>query len=878
MSEEVLEERKNKIFNYLKGNPAILVYIILAFIAWFGFYVRTRGMQFLIDVTTNDYIPSDPDAIGILRYVNYLVENGNLMSVDYMRYYPFGFTGIEEFQVLVYIIAWFYYILHFLNSAITVNYADVMYPAFAFVVGLLFFFLFIKKVFNWKVALLASAFLTVLPAYLFRTMAGVSDKEALAMVFFYAGLYFFIAFFSETKLWKGGLYSFIAGISVGAVWCIWGGIVFISVSIGLFMLILILLKKLSERNLWFYTIFLVTTISFLAIFFTVRASPVGILTAPISGILFLVLFLGHLHNYIYTKDIIGIKKYYEKIAIFPPLLTLVLILTLGIILILIFYGSSFITERIGNLYMDLIAPFSKNRWALTVAESHQPYFTDWVSQFSMNYLVIVFFGAVFLFYETFKTLGKKAYYLAAAYAILLLAISLNRYSPSSTLNGETTVSIIFYTGTILLFLIYMTYSFYMLYTKEHDSYKEFITHLSYGYLFVSIFFIFLLIGARSAMRLLFVFAPGTAIMAAFFVFFIVDYSKNFSTKPLRYGTWIVLAIFVFILLNSYSQSVIAQASSSGNGYHEQWQYAMDWVRDNTPENAVFAHWWDYGYYVQTGGERATLSDGGNANPTINYLTGRYLLTGGNDTDALQVLGSRNATHVLVVSDEIGKYGAFSAIGADANYDHYSWISSYSLDTSQTTDSENLTTLVYTGGSVLDDGFTYQETYFPAYAAAVAGFIIPLEKDNNSNFLEFQDPTAIIYYNGNYYNMPLHCVFFNGQEYVFGEEENFEGLDSCFQILPVYQSGQFNGFGAGLYLSNDVWHTWFTEHYLFGKDSEYFITVYNDESSVPLAIYNGRIIGPIKIWEVNYPENLTIGEEFYITELPEGVNTVLTNLQ
>ena len=63
------------------------------------------------------------------------------MSVDYMRYYPFGFTGIEEFQVLVYIIAWFYYILHFLNSAITVNYADVMYPAFAFVVGLLFFFL-----------------------------------------------------------------------------------------------------------------------------------------------------------------------------------------------------------------------------------------------------------------------------------------------------------------------------------------------------------------------------------------------------------------------------------------------------------------------------------------------------------------------------------------------------------------------------------------------------------------------------------------------------------------------------------------------------------------------------------------------------------------
>jgi len=349
-------------------------------------------------------------------------------------------------------------------------------------------------------------------------------------------------------------------------------------------------------------------------------------------------------------------------------------------------------------------------------------------------------------------------------------------------------------------------------------------------------------------------------------------------KPLRYGTWLALAIFTLILLNGFSQAVIAQGSSTGNGYHQQWQYAMDWVRENTPEDAVFAHWWDYGYYVQTGGQRATLSDGGNANPTINYLTGRYLLTGGNDTDALQILGSRNATHVLVVSDDIGKYGAFSAIGADANYDRYSWISSYGLDVSQSTETENLTSLVYTGGSVLDDGFTYQEIYFPAYGAAVAGFIIPLEKDANATFLGFQDPSAVVYYNGNYYPMPLRCVFFNGQEYIFGEEENFEGLDACFQILPVYSNNNFNGLGAGIYLSHDVWNTWFTEHYLFGRDSEYFTTVYTDESSIPLAIYNGRIIGPIKIWEVTYPENLTIGDEFYITELPEGVNTVREDLQ
>ncbi|MDP3728627.1 MAG: STT3 domain-containing protein [bacterium] len=878
MGEEILEERKNKILAYFKGNPFVFVYVILALIAAFGFYIRTRSLNLLIDVTTGDYMPSDPDAIGILRYVRYVVENGQLMAVDTMRYFPSGFSGSEEFALLSHLLAWFYKIFHFFDPSVTVAYADVIYPAFAFVIGLVFFFLFVRKVFDWKVALLASAILTVLPAYLFRTLAGVSDKEALAMIFFYAGLYFFIAFFTEKKLWRGVLYSILAGISVGAVWSIWGGIVFILTTIGSFILILLLIGKLDERHLWFYALFLAVTIGFLTIFFPLRATPVGLLTAPISGILFLALALGIVHYYLYTKDRFHLKKYFTKVPVLPIFVSLFLILFVTFLILLLNYGISFFTDRIANLYIDLIEPFGKNRWALTVAESHQPYFVDWIGQFSWRYLAIVFAGAVLLFYETFKSLGKHVYSLTVAFVLVLLAISLNRYSSSSIiLNGETNLSILFYLGTIALFFIYCIYLFYHIYTKKHEQYEHFLTQLPYGYLFMCIFFVFLLIGARSAVRLLFVFAPGTAILAAFFVFILVKYTMKISTKHLRYGLWLILGIFVVILLNGFSQAVLAQAESAGSGYNQQWQYAMDWVRENTPEDAVFAHWWDYGYYVQTGGERATLSDGGNAHPTINYLTGRYLLTGQNDTDALQVLGSRNATHVLVVSDEIGKYGAFSAIGADADYDRYSWITAYTFDSTQSSQTNETITLVYTGGSVLDDPITYQGTYFPAYAAAMVGFIIPMHVDENANFKSFESPQAVIFYNGNYYNMPLRCVFFNGEEYIFGDE-NFEGLDACFQIIPTYQNNQFNGLGAGLYLSHEVWNTWFTEHYLFGQDSEYFTTVYSDESSVPLAIYNGRIIGPHKIFEVHYPENLTIGDEFYISELPEGVNTVREDLQ
>ena len=39
-----------------------------------------------------------------------------------------------------------------------------------------------------------------------------------------------------------------------------------------------------------------------------------------------------------------------------------------------------------------------------------------------------------------------------------------------------------------------------------------------------------------------------------------------------------------------------------------WADSMQWVRENTPKDAVIASWWDYGYWISTLGERKTLAD------------------------------------------------------------------------------------------------------------------------------------------------------------------------------------------------------------------------------------------------------------------------------
>ena len=94
------------------------------------------------------------------------------------------------------------------------------------------------------------------------------------------------------------------------------------------------------------------------------------------------------------------------------------------------------------------------------------------------------------------------------------------------------------------------------------------------------------------------------------------------------------------------------------------------------------------------------------------------------------------------------------------------------------------------------------------------------------------------------------------------------------MLPVVNGDSYSVVGAGLYLSPRVYGNWFAEHYLFGKTNENFNLVYSDEASVPLMMYNGRIVGPLKIWEVSYPDDLVIPEEYYATSLPDDVQQVV----
>jgi dolichyl-diphosphooligosaccharide---protein glycosyltransferase len=67
---------------------------------------------------------------------------------------------------------------------------------------------------------------------------------------------------------------------------------------------------------------------------------------------------------------------------------------------------------------------------------------------------------------------------------------------------------------------------------------------------------------------------------------------------------------------SHVPPTILNGGSSYTVATNDWLDALDWIKNNTPKDAVIASWWDYGYWIQTMGERASLAD----NSTIHTNT------------------------------------------------------------------------------------------------------------------------------------------------------------------------------------------------------------------------------------------------------------------
>jgi len=895
-----LEKRKAQAINFLKEKKDWIVYLLLAFLVWLGMFIRTRNIGKLKDITTGDWILGpDLDPFLFLRWAKDIVANGSLFALDAMRSVPLAeiCSGVTcnpintagEMKLLSYMIAWFYQLISFFSKEVTVTYAAIWFPVIMFGLTTIAFFLFSRKIFYKEdkitrnvIALISTTFFILIPSLLPRTIAGIPEKESAAFFFIFMAFYLFLEAFTAKNFKKGLMFGVLAGISTALLGLTWGGSLFVFFTIPAAFLLAFIFGKIDKEKFFIYGTWMITSFVILMYFSARYTLKILISSTSTGAVIGIFAIVGFSLLIMKTNKLDRLRR---KTRLPKEIFSLILSTLILFMIVLIILGPGFILGKISSIQHDLITPIT-TRFGLTVAENKQPfYMNDWKNSFGPVvfdiplFFWLFFMGSVLLFNHLIRKLKKgEKIILTFGYLIFLICLIFSKYSSASIFNGTNGISIfVYFGGWIILLGAFVKIYHQRFKDGNYMIFREF----DFSYLLYFVVLTLGIIGARSGIRLIMVLGAVSPIAVAFLI---VKISQRYFKEKDDLMKFIVAIIAILIIVASiftvwtyYQQDKYTAENFAPGVYQFQWQKAMSWVRENTSSDAVFAHWWDYGYWVQSIGERSTILDGGNAIVYWNHLMGRHVLTGTDEQEALNFLYSHNGTHLLIDSTEIGKYTAYSSIGADENYDRFSWISTFMMNDAQTRETKNETIYVYTGGTSTDEDIVWKdeekEIFLPGRKTGVGAIILTKELNG-----DIKQPEGVFVYNNQQYNIPLRYIYFEDKLYDFGT-----GLDAGAFIFPRIDNSngqlKINEIGTALYLSPRTVHSRLADLYLFNQNSKYFSLVHAESNfvvenlrsqniEIGEFVYYQGFQGPINIWEISYPSGMEVNPAYLELDYPD----------
>ena len=147
-------------------------------------------------------------------------------------------------------------------------------------------------------------------------------------------------------------------------------------------------------------------------------------------------------------------------------------------------------------------------------------------------------------------------------------------------------------------------------------------------------------------------------------------------------SYVIIIAFLFTLplvfpennnwISNGSSPPIIFTGATSNPPTTDWLETLEWIKLNIPENAVIASWWDYGYWIQTLGERTTLIDNATLSTwQIENMAKMFLST---PVDSWNMLKEMDADYVLIFlsAQKINDEDELYALGGGGDESKVMW--------------------------------------------------------------------------------------------------------------------------------------------------------------------------------------------------------------
>jgi dolichyl-diphosphooligosaccharide---protein glycosyltransferase len=457
----------------------------------------------------------------------------------------------------------------------------ILFPMIIGSLSVITIFLLVRLFAGTTAGLIASLLFAISLPITIRGMAGWFKSEPLGIFYGILGLYLFLSAINSKN--KKITFSKIifGGLIMGFGMSSWGGNQFLIIPLGLFILALPFVRKDHKLLLWSIPLFVTVFILISSIF--ERPGPNFVYSLGGLSLVIPTMFL--------VSSIFIQKISKDKNKIRNSLFLLLIIIIIGSFLIIINEESNLL-HLPSFRYLNAINPFLTTMDPLT--DSVAEHATPNIAQSYLFHSILMIFSGLAIWFILSKKSFQSEIIIKNDMKVFLLVVGISGvYVSSAFIRLEVFASI----SLIILASIgvsILTKEIFQIYASKRKSY---LLKISYVILIFTLFTIPL---------------------------FVPDGSN-----------WI----------DALDMPPTIMTGGTMNPISNDWLDALEWIKLNTPENSVVASWWDYGYWIQTMSERASLADNSTVHTRIIQNIAHMLLS--SPDDGWNMLQDMNADYVVI---------------------------------------------------------------------------------------------------------------------------------------------------------------------------------------------------------------------------------------